>query len=204
MECINELTEMSKDESIRGPKRIDALLQKSALVTEAARLQAADEESEAQAENVTLKASLEEATAKIAELEGKLNTAERTASTRIVEKIADPETPILRNQVETLTAAMANLYSELDADTKARIVVKAALKDFDGARTLMKIFNIPPSDVHATLNSKQIDLHTALMNNPNGSWAPLNRAVLSLRDNFNGRTVQRSNEPYCADFVDEF
>jgi len=88
-ECINELTAMSKDTSIRGPKRIDALLQKSALVTEMARLQAAEDSDAAAQELDTLKAQRAEDEATINQLQNELAQWKQKASERLVERVPD-------------------------------------------------------------------------------------------------------------------
>jgi hypothetical protein len=200
---INDLDDQLDDPKTTAAKRSVVALKKADVLLRLAEMQSMEARDGALAENAELTAQHETDVARITELEAQLEEANRRANTRVVEKVFDGESQKLQRQVEMLTATLSSLYSELDEDQKSRLVVRAALRNFESAKLLMKILNIEPSSVHATLNSKQVELHTALMNNPDGQFSPLNRAVLSLRDGFNGCKVQRSNEPYCEDFQDE-
>lgn len=199
---IDDLDQQLDDPKTTAAKRSVVALKKADVLLRLAEMQSMEAREGALAENETLTEQLTTAQQRIAELEQQLEEANRRANTRTVEKIADPETPALRKENETLRAALSGMCQDLDEDTRARIVVRAALKDFESAKSLARILKIDSGSVRVTLTIESLDLQMALGRNPNSQYAPINRAVLSLRDGFNGfKGKVMSNTP---DFEDEF
>lgn len=198
--AIDDLDLQLDDPKTTQAKKAVIALKKADVLLRLAEMVSQESRDGALAEVQELTTQLGTATQRIAELDALVEEASRRANTRTVQTIPDPETPALRKANETLQAALSGMCQDLDIDTKARIVVRAALKDFESAKPLIKIFKLESYPVQVTLMIESLDLQMALGRNPNSQYAPINRAVLSIRDGFNFKGRQASST--TPDFED--